>query len=152
MDVEAEALVTAVRNVENNGYGGGGRFDPWHTREVLPYGISSSGVDICVANILVGQLVRPSMVAAIVSNIVPGGLLCLSGIRPGDQVESLKRAYGSHVDWIDEQYGELDASQTASSIDSYGFDCGTWSRLVGRTRTDALRSDDIATMSELAVS
>lgn len=152
VDVEAEALVTAVRNVECNGYFGEERFEALHTREVLPYGISNAGVDICVANILVGQLIRPSMVAALVSNVAPGGLLCLSGIRPGDQVESLRRAYGQSVDWIEEQCGELAASQTASSFDSYGFDCGVWSRLVGRKKLGASRDDDIASMSELAVS
>jgi len=151
VDVEAEALVTAVRNVELNGYGEE-RFEPLHTREVLPYGITTTGgVDVCVANILVGQLVRPSMVAALVSNIRPGGLLCLSGIRPGDQVESLRLAYGDYMEWMDHQYAVLAASETQQSIESYGFDCGAWSRLVGRKKTSS-REDDIAAMSELAVS
>lgn len=149
VDIEAEALVTAVRNVEGNGFHG--RFEPWHTREVLPYGMSAVGVDICVANILVGQLVRPSMVAVLVSNIAPGGLLCLSGIRPGNQVESLKQAYGNSFEWILDQYEELAASKTVGSVDSYGFDCGEWSRLVGRKRLDVSRDEDIASMSELAV-
>lgn len=152
VDVEAEALVTAVRNLELNGYvEGNGRFDAMHTREVLPYGISTTGVDICVANILVGQLVRSSMVVAIVTNLAPGGLLCLSGIRPGDQVESLKLAYGNYIDWIDNQYSVLSASNTKGSIESYGFDCGEWSRLVGRKKEPSTR-DDIDAMSEYAVS
>ena len=49
-------------------------------------------VNVAVANIFVGQLVRPSMVAALCTNLKPGGLLCLSGIRP-DEVPSLKHAY-----------------------------------------------------------
>jgi ribosomal protein L11 methyltransferase len=152
VDVEAEALVTAVRNVELNGYEEG-RFEALHTRQVLPYGITTgAGVDVCVANILVGQLVRPSMVAALVTNLAPGGWLCLSGIRPGDQVESLRRAYGNHVEWLDDQYAELAASETEGSVDSYGFDCGSWSRLVGRKKNTLLREDDIADMSESAVS
>lgn len=53
-------------------------------------------VDVAVANILVGQLVRPSMVAALCANLQPGGLLCLSGIRP-DEVPSLKKAYEGYV-------------------------------------------------------
>ena len=152
VDVEAEALVTAVRNVELNGYQDG-RFEPLHTREVLPFGIvaTGAGVDVCVANILVGQLVRPSMVAAIVTNLAPGGWLCLSGIRPGDQVESLKFAYGDHVDWLDDHYYELASLDTQGSVDSYGFDCGSWSRLVGRKKTSSSREDHIAAMSESAV-
>lgn len=150
VDIEAEALVTAVRNVQLNGYGEE-RFEPLHTREVIPYGITIAGVDVCVANILVGQLVRPSMVAAVVSNIAPGGLLCLSGIRPGDQVESLKAAYGDSIEWIEQDYGELAAVDTEGSIVSYGFDCGIWSRLVGRKKS-TVRQDEISAMSELAVS
>jgi 2-polyprenyl-3-methyl-5-hydroxy-6-metoxy-1,4-benzoquinol methylase len=157
VDVEAEALVTAVRNVQNNGFNGnvdeGNHFIPLHTREVLPYGIHSpNGVDICIANILIGQLVRPSMVAALISNIAPGGIICLSGIRPGDEVDSLKDAYGDHVEWIMDEYKELAASDTPNSIDSYGFDCGEWCRLVGRKLSFRSMSDDIATMSDLAVS
>lgn len=156
VDVEAEALVTAVRNVQNNGYNDDDDaplFVPLHTREVLPYGIHPpTGVDLCVANILIGQLIRPSMVAALMTNIVPGGLLCLSGIRPGDQVDTLKQAYHEHVEWMMEEYIELSASETPSSIDSYGFDCGTWCRLVGRKVSTRSRSEDIASMSDLAVS
>jgi ribosomal protein L11 methylase PrmA len=148
VDVEAEALITAVRNIELNGFGTD-RFEPYHTREILPYGISASGVDVCVANILVGQLVRPSMVAALVTNVAAGGLLCLSGIRPGDQVEALKDAYGEYMDWID--YAELAATETAHSIESYGFDCGVWCRLVGRKKISS-RRDDVISMSDLAVS
>jgi ribosomal protein L11 methylase PrmA len=152
VDIEAEALVTALRNVQSNGYENH-HFVPLHTREVLPYGIHApTGVDICVANILIGQLIRPSMIAALISNIVPGGLLCLSGIRPGDQVETLKSVYSDHIEWIMEDYMELSASDTPSSIDSYGFDCGTWCRLVGRKVSTRSRSDDINSMSDLAVS
>jgi SAM-dependent methyltransferase len=146
VDVEAEALVTAVRNAQLNDFGD--RFEPLHTREILPYGIAPAA-NVCIANILIGQLVRPSMVAAILSNLATDGLLCLSGIRPGGQVESLQQAYGHSVDWIG--YEELSAKDTIGSIDSYGFDCGTWCCLVGRKRSGS-RDDDIATMSELAVS
>jgi SAM-dependent methyltransferase len=147
VDVEAEALVTAVRNAQLNDFGD--RFEPLHTREILPYDIVPPA-NVCLANILIGQLVRPSMVAAILSNLAPNGLLCLSGIRPGEQVESLRKAYGHAVDWIG--YEELSAKDTIGSIDSYGFDCGTWCRLVGRKRISGSRDDDIARMSELAVS
>lgn len=144
VDIEAEALVTAERNIELNGFDG--RFDGLHTREVLPYGLPPA--DMVVANILIGQLVRPSMVAALASNTNVNGLLCLSGIRP-NEVDSLKYAYGEHFEWLDEDFGELAAQETEGSLDSYGFDCGTWARLVGRKKTN---DRDIERMSELAIS
>ena len=88
------------------------------------------------------------MVSAIVTNLAPGGLLCLSGIRP-KEVDSLKAAYDDHIDWIDENYGELSAIDTEGSVESYGFDCGTWSRVVGRLKSGGI---DSRAMSELAVS
>jgi ribosomal protein L11 methylase PrmA len=151
VDVEAEALVTAERNFELNGFSADGRFQGLHTREVLPYEVCPPrGASLCVANILIGQLVRPSMVAAITTNLEDGGLLCLSGIRPGE-VDSLKVAYNDSFDWLDEQYAELSATETVGSIESYGFDCGIWARLVGKKRA----CDDasfVEQMSELAVS
>jgi ribosomal protein L11 methylase PrmA len=151
VDVEAEALVSAERNVHLNGYSEAA-FEGLHTREVVPYALCTPvGVDVCVANILIGQLVRGSMVAAIVSNLVPGALLCLSGIRP-DEVDSLKAAYSDHMEWLDDQYAELSASETEGSLESYGFDCGRWARLVGRKTVGAGRDRDIISMSELAVS
>ena len=150
VDVEAEALITAERNVILNGWETG-RFEGLHTREVLPYDLSPPrGASLCVANILIGQLVRPSMVAAIVTNLEPGGLLCLSGIRPGE-VDSLKEAYGDSIEWVDKQYAELSANETIGCIESYGFDCGRWARLVGRKKI-ASDSDFIDQMSDLAVS
>ena len=148
VDVEAEALVTSTRNLELNDLGE--RFEGLHTREVVPFGLCRpTGCDVCAANILVGQLVRPSMVSALVSNMRPGGLLCLSGIRPAE-VDSLKTAYGQHVEWMDDHYGELSAEESEGSIESYGFDVGTWSRLVGRIKVD--NKMDVNAMSELAVS
>ena len=151
VDVEAEALVASERNVHLNGYSEAS-FEGLHTREVVPYALCTPvGVDVCVANILIGQLCRASMVAAIVSNMVPGALLCLSGIRP-DEVDSLKAAYADHMEWLDDQYAELSASETEGSLESYGFDCGRWARLVGRKTEGAGRDRDIESMSELAVS
>ena len=144
IDVEAEALVTAERNVALNDYDH--QFQGLHTREVLP---NTWQVDVCVANILIGQLVRPSMVAALVTNLKPSGLLCLSGIRP-TEVSSLQQAYGDSLEWIDE--AQLAAQDTDASLDSYGFDCGTWARLVGRKRVNDNDTDWIDRMSELAVS
>jgi ribosomal protein L11 methylase PrmA len=150
VDVEAEALVTAERNIQLNGYGTE-RFEPFHTREVIPYGITSGqGVDICIANILIGQLVRPSMVAAIATNIAPGGLICFSGIRPAE-ISSLQDAYCNYIEeWIDTT--TLQSSDCPGSIASYGYDCGEWCRLVGRTKRISSTASDILSMSDLAVS
>jgi hypothetical protein len=89
------------------------------------------------------------MVSAIITNMAPGGLLCLSGIRPAE-VDSLKAVYGEYVEWIDEDYAELSAIESEGSIESYGFDVGTWSRLVGKVKhTSGISAEE---MSELAVS
>lgn len=147
VDIEAEALITAERNVELNGWDG--RFQGLHTREVLPYDVCPPrGASLCIANILIGQLVRPSMVAALTTNLEDGGLLCLSGIRPGE-VDALKEAY-TVFEWLDDQYGELSAVETENSIESYGFDCGRWARLVGRKKVE--KGSFIQQMSDLAVS
>ena len=147
--------MTAERNLLLNGFSGadGSRFRGLHTREVLPYEICRPrGVDVCVANILVGQLVRPSMVAAIVTNLQEGGLVCLSGIRPGGEVDSLKKAYGESIEWLEEDYAELSANETVGCIESYGFDCGSWARLVGRKKVGDGSINFIEQMSDLAVS
>jgi len=106
------------------------------------------GADVCVANILVGQLVRPSMVSAIITNLAPNALFCMSGIRP-NEVDALKKAYDEHIEWLDDHYNELAATDTEGSIESYGFDVGTWARVVGRRKVGPI---DINAMSELAVS
>ena len=151
VDVEAEALITCERNFALNGWDVDGRFQGFHTREVLPYELCPpSGVDVCVANILIGQLVRPSMVAAIVTNLREGGLLCLSGIRPGE-IGSLKEAYGDSIEWLEDDYADLSAVETTNCIKTYGFDVGRWARLVGRKRAED-GSSFIEQMSDLAVS
>jgi ribosomal protein L11 methylase PrmA len=149
VDIEAEALVTAERNLQLNGYESD-RYELLHTRQVVPSdpSIAPGVVDVCVANILIGQLVRPSMVAALVTNIRPGGMICLSGVRP-TEVQALRSVYDPHVEWIDSEYAELSASETPGSVESYGFDCGRWARLVGRTRMGTVNID---ALSELAVS
>jgi len=88
------------------------------------------------------------MVSAIVTNLAPNALLCLSGIRPGE-VNSLKAAYDEHIEWLDGHYDELSATETKGSIESYGFDVGTWARVVGRRKAGSI---DLQAMSELAVS
>mmetsp|Transcript_4360 Transcript_4360/g.5831 ORF Transcript_4360/g.5831 Transcript_4360/m.5831 type:complete len:161 (+) Transcript_4360:618-1100(+) len=130
----------------------GDRFEGFHTREIIPYCLCRpTGANICIANILVGQLVRPSMVSAIITNMAPKSYLCLSGIRP-HEVDALKDAYGEYIEWMDEYYDELSACNTDGSIESYGFDVGTWSRVVGRLKEGNDGRMDIESLSELAVS
>jgi len=180
VDIEAEALLSTERNIvlnkvmylnsiqmnhhRQNEYDTNDnenddtlvherRFKGWHAREIIPYGLKNdhgNGADLCVANILIGQLVRPSMVSTIVSNLLPGAWLCLSGIRP-DEVNSLKAAYNNYVDWDDDMYAELAAQDVEFSIESYGFDVGTWSRVVGRIKMN-VQSIDSRNFSEEAVS
>ena len=86
VDVEYEALESAAENAERNGVDG----VEWiHGRSVIP---GMDEYDAVVANILVGQLSRPSMVATLALGTKVGGALCLSGIRP-DQCEVLERLY-----------------------------------------------------------
>jgi hypothetical protein len=66
-------------------------------------------------------------------------------------VNALKAAYNDYVDWDDDLYAELAARDTECSIESYGFDVGTWARVVGRLKTN-LRSLDSRNFSEEAVS
>jgi ribosomal protein L11 methyltransferase len=64
--------------------------------------VYAGGVDVCVANILIEQLCRASMVAAIVSNMVPGACCVFRAFD--DEVDSLKAAYADHMEWLDDQY------------------------------------------------
>jgi ribosomal protein L11 methylase PrmA len=140
VDVDAEVLMTAQQNFELNEVDQ--RAELLHVREVIP-GCIIPGADVAVANILVGQLVRPSMVAALCSNIAPNGLLCLSGIRP-EEVQSLKDAYDQWLEWEDTYYEE--------AVPGPEGECywGTWSRLVGR-RKSADTAKMLEEFSELAV-
>ncbi|EOD14583.1 hypothetical protein EMIHUDRAFT_448133 [Emiliania huxleyi CCMP1516] len=161
VDVDAEALVVAAANLELNGGRVAWRRSPrgveqraelLHVREVVPGGlgviIAKNGVigvppaDVVVANILVGQLVRPSMVCSLCANLAPGGLLCLSGVRP-HEIGSLKEAYGTWVEWEDWMYAEADPGVGGEAY------WGTWARLVGRR---VATPEQTAMLSEHAVS
>ena len=87
VDVEYEALDSAAENAERNGITDG--VDWVHGRSIVP---GNDEYDAVVANILVGQLSRPSMVATLALGTKVGGALCLSGIRP-DQCAVLERLY-----------------------------------------------------------
>mmetsp|Transcript_45367 Transcript_45367/g.91525 ORF Transcript_45367/g.91525 Transcript_45367/m.91525 type:complete len:300 (+) Transcript_45367:49-948(+) len=143
VDVDAEVLLTAQQNLALND-GLDERTEFLHVREVIP-GCIVPGVDVAVANILIGQLVRPSMVAALCSNTRPGGLICLSGVRP-DEVSSLRAAYAGWVEWDDSLYAE--ASPGAEGKDYWG----RWARLDGRRFDSKSNAAMIDELSEQAVS
>ena len=120
VDVEYEALESAAENAERNGITDGVEWI--HGRSVIP---GMDEYDAVVANILVGQLSRPSMVATLALGTKVGGALCLSGIRP-DQCAVLERLYAPYYDV---------ASKTFRDPDSYGREYwGSWARLILRRK------------------
>lgn len=87
VDVDDAAIAAAVANCQLNGVDR--VVDIIHTKEVYVGDTSLVPLcDITVANILAGALVR--MVGPICGFTKPGGLLCISGIRP-HEVESVIR-------------------------------------------------------------
>lgn len=88
VDIDDEILQAASANFANNGV----KVDLVHGRSVVP---GDESFDYVLANILVGQLSRSSMVATLALAVKDDGLLCLSGIRPRD-VDVLKEVYSPH--------------------------------------------------------
>ena len=164
MDIEAEALEATRSNWELNfpedGSGSGGcKLETYHTREVIPsWPISEQ--NLLLANILIGPLVRASMIAVLVNALkapdaegAGGGLICFSGILPNER-EALTQAYGKYLCFDDAAYEELSGGDKVGSTESTfndvnGFDVRLWCRVVGR-RT--VGSDFVNDMSESAVS
>ena len=87
-------------------------------------------------------VLKRALAAAIKSNLAPGGLLCLSGVRP-HEIGSLKEAYGTWVEWEDWMYAEADPGVGGEAY------WGTWARLVGRR---VATPEQTAMLSEHAVS
>ena len=163
VDIEAEALEATRANWELNfpsGTDEGCDLETYHTREVIPsWPISDQ--DLVLANILIGALVRPSMIAVLVNALKApdaegegGGIICFSGILPNER-ESLMRAYEKYLCFDDDaSYGELSGTDKVGSTDSTfndinGFDVRSWCRVVGRR---SCGSDFVGDMSEMAVS
>ncbi|GMI07899.1 hypothetical protein TrLO_g11605 [Triparma laevis f. longispina] len=154
VDIESEALSATRTNWDEHNFPSSpDSLELFHAREVIP-GYPISDQDLLLANILIGALCRPSMVAVLVSALkVPdlngenGGLICFSGIRP-DEKDSLEEAYGKYIEFDDSQYVALSASKTPGSLQNYGFDVGDWCRVVGRRKVG---KDFSADMSEAAI-
>ena len=123
VDVDDEVLACAERNRLINNIT---NIDFQHVRSVVPG--ESPAATVVVANILVGQLSRPSMIATLALATEPGAHLCLSGFRPGDQTETLRKLYEPYFDFDMEKYAE-------AKPDAHGQEYwGTWARLVARRR------------------
>ena len=152
VDIEQEALEATQANWELNNISS--TLETYHAREVIPsWPISNQ--DLVLANILVGALCRPSMVAVLVNALKTpdvdgnnGGIICFSGILP-DEMDSLMQAYGKYLAFDDDLYDSLAATDTPGSKENYGFDAGTWCRVVAHRTVGA---DFVADMSEAAVS
>lgn len=125
VDIDDEILEAADANVRRNGATVALR----HGREVVP---GDETFEMCLANILVGQLSRPSMVAALALALEPEGVLCLSGLRPGDQCATVTQAYEPSFDFLDDEAAVLEHPTW-----------GAWARLVGRRKRRLPRYDDV---------
>ena len=135
VDVEYEALDSAAENAARNGVDG---VDWVHGRSVVP---GMDEYDAVVANILVGQLSRPSMVATLALGTKIGGALCLSGVRP-DQCAVLERLYAPYYDV---------AEKTFRDPDDFGKEYwGSWARMI-LTRKEADRRELLERISDGAI-
>ena len=120
VDVEYEALESAADNAQRNGITDGVEWV--HGRSIIP---GTDEYDAVVANILVGQLSRPSMVATLALGTKVGGALCLSGIRP-DQCAVLERLYAPYYEVEEKIFRDPD---------SFGKEYwGSWARLILRRK------------------
>lgn len=139
VDVEYEALESSEANAAATGVGDGVRFV--HGRTVVP---GDEAFDYVCANILVGQLSRPSMVATLALGCKPGGALCLSGVRP-EQADVLRPLYAPYFDFDAASYAER-------APDAHGAEYwGTWARMVLRRRDADDRRTLLDAVSEGAI-
>lgn len=112
VDIDDDVLEHTKRNAELNGF----NLELHHARSVIPGFVEA---DVCCANILVGQLTRPSMVATLALSTQE---LCLSGIQP-TEADVLLKAYEDFFDFYDYKEKEADNEYW-----------GTWVRLLGRRK------------------
>lgn len=155
VDIEEDALLATSNNCNLN------TPNPptpelFHAREIIP-SFTLTNADLVMANILIGPLVRPSMISVLVCALREptadgegdGGMIVFSGLRPTlGEVESLKEAYGSYLSFDDNDYAELSGNEVHGSVSSYGFDVGGWCRVVGRRKVKRVQSREL---SELAL-
>ena len=124
VDIDDDTLAAADKNMVLNGVVN--FVDVTHTRYVYVGEDRFPPADITVANILPGAL---SMLAPTLWGLTrPGGLLCVSGIRP-HELPAIQRIYGPYVDVTHEE-----VRQEAHAL------YGEWVSWAVRTKTNV--SDD----------
>lgn len=135
VDVEEEALDAARCNAAANGVEDVAFV---HGRSVVP---GEDAYDFVCANILIGQLSRPSMVATLALGARPGALLCLCGVRPESRAVLLD-LYGPYFS---------EAGYAERAPDEHGAEYwGTWARVVLRRAEDADRRALLDAFSDAA--
>ncbi|KAJ1461667.1 ribosomal protein L11 methyltransferase-domain-containing protein, partial [Pelagophyceae sp. CCMP2097] len=126
VDIDDEILKVARLNVAANDLEG---VEITHGRHVVPGAFAPA--DVVVANILVGALSRPSMVATLALGCKPGAKLCLSGFRPGAETEVLLQLYRPFFTFDQSGYAER-------APDAHGQEYrGTWTRVVATRNVDS---------------
>ncbi|CAM9207890.1 unnamed protein product [Ascophyllum nodosum] len=115
VDLDSEVLAHAGQNFLINGVGK--KVTALHTRDVSAGDLAA---EVVVANMMAGPML--SQMAVLVLAVNEGGVMCLSGLRPGD-VPKIKREFGKYLEWD----GELESAKDVSPW-------GEYVRLVGRPK------------------
>lgn len=102
LDIDPQAIVCAVENVENNGVADMMELAVGSIECVAP----EQQFDLVVANILSGPLIE--MAGDITSHVKPGGSLVLSGILVDNQADAVAQAYERRGIGSPERYIEGD--------------------------------------------
>ncbi|KAJ8601291.1 hypothetical protein CTAYLR_007589 [Chrysophaeum taylorii] len=133
VDIDDEVIEAATANARKNDVD----LEVLHARGLVP---GYESFDYVVANILVGQLSRPSMVASLA--LSAKSKLCLSGVRPGDQCDTLRRIY--------DPYFHFDDIKTMAAPRSETW--GTWACLHATRRPTLDRDALLDAFSDAAAS
>jgi len=134
-DVCLDSLANAEQNFQLNGVVE--QTEVTHPRTIV---IGDLQADIICANILPGVLIRLRHTLAL--SVKPGGLLCLSGMRPSESM-AVKEAFSSYIDW-DDSFTDTGRHPT----------WGEWMRIVGRPKPGIQldKKGVLVDLSEAAVS
>jgi len=121
VDIDDDTLVAAEKNAVLNGVAH--VLDVTHTRYVYVGEDRFPPSDITVANILPGAL---SMLAPTLWGLTrPGGLLCVSGLRP-HELPAIQRIYGPYVDRTHEEVRQevrVGASRKEKFLPCFALQC-----------------------------
>jgi len=103
VDIDEDSLRAAERNAQLNGWSTPDEILVIHTKYIYLGNDRIPTADVAVANILPGPLTR--LVAPLWGLTKPGGLLCLSGMRPAE-LPAVRAAYEPFVDLSTERVCE----------------------------------------------